>query len=148
MKKLAEQKAVKDDTGNQILATVSTTTVVDPVSGEELIISPSGQNPLDQSVGSNSIKANLSGVINDIEARSGVQPTELTLKVYDASNKLVGSTTVVNPYTSGKFPTGYTANEAVVNGTINYQCDNTDLLRGPGYYGTPTGDGLFGMFCN
>jgi len=147
-KEAAAKKADSKDIGNQILATVSTTTVVDPVTGDELVVSPQGVNALDQGAGSAQLKSNINDVINLVQDRDGITPSELTLKVYDASNRYVGSTKITNPLVSGKTALGYTAPQAVVNGTINYQCNNTDQLRGPGYYTTETGQDLFGMFCN
>ncbi len=145
-KRQAAEEDAKDVTNN-LLATVSTTTIVDPSQGNEIVISPSGVNSIDQGAGTEMMRQNISSVMADIENRMGTQPAEFTIKTYSSSGQLMGATTVKNPFTTTGV-SGYSAQQAVVNGTINHGYSNGETLGGSGYYNTPQGETLFGMFCS
>lgn len=137
-----ESKSMSD----HLLATVSTTTMIHPITEEELIISPSGSNAIDQAAGTDMMRAAISSVLSETQQMAGTQPAQITLNTYSSSGKLMGSTKVANPYVAG-VPSGYPAEQKVFEGTINYSCSKEDKLDGPGYYGYG-GDTLFGMYCS
>ena len=137
----------KSDANKGVLATISITTIVDPTTGDEFIISNVGENPLDQAAGATSMRSNVAQVLNDIDNRSGLQPTEFIIKTYSKEGKLLGSTIVKNPYKNVS-PVAMPADIlAGIDGTIQYSCTQ-GKIQGPGYFTTEQGAELFGMFCN
>lgn len=138
----------KPTDAQNILATNTTTTIVDPTTSEEYIISGIGENNLDNTVGSSNMRAAISAVVNDIDNRTGEAPATFTIKTYGPSGNLIGQTTIGNPYQKN-IPKGTTAFESMIaSGATDYSCNEGLSLAGPGYYRNDSNAQLFGMFCN
>lgn len=137
-----QQNLVK---GAAAIATI--TTVVDPTTGQEFIISDLGENNVDGGVDTRKMKVELIKVITDINLRSGVTLKTLTLKTYDPKMNLLSSTTVANPYKL-QLPFGVAATPIQTPTGIDYSCGTNGSLNGPGFYNSAGGSLFFGMFCN
>jgi len=132
-----------------LLATVSTTTVIDPVSGQEYIISQAGENALDQGAGTAQMKSNLAQIIQTIESELGSSPAKLTIKTYGPDGQLMGSTDINNPFNANLVTAqGADPIPGGLEGELLYSCPSGTILHGPNYYKSATGESLFGMFCN
>jgi len=115
--------AAKDNSKvNTILATNSVTTIVDPTTGDEYIISSIGENNIDNGTGSNNMRSAISAVISDIDNRTGSQPLTFTIRSYTPTGALIGQKSISNP-NKKNLPKGTTAFENLgINGMTDYSC--------------------------
>ena len=149
MKTKKQQEAEKKSKStSDLLATGSYTTVLHPVTNEELIISPIGVNSIDQGAGTNFLRRSISAVVNEVHLATGTMPQTLIIKTYTPDNLLMGTSQINNPF-NFQVPTGSPAIADTVNGTISYTCSKeTEKLHGPNYYSDYDKNTLFGMFCS
>ncbi len=147
--KAAVEKAQQDRLINGVTAIMSITTVVDPTTNQEFVISEFGENNLDGGVETRKMKVALATVINDINSRAAAPGSIKTLKLrmYDVKMNLLSSTTIINPYQQ-QLPIAVPAMATQTGTGITYTCANNAVPSGPGFYNNGAGNLFFGMFCN
>lgn len=149
--------AAKNQLINGVVAISTITTVVDPTTNQEFVISEFGENNLDGGPETRKMKVALATVINDINTRAGVSSgfaggfipvvKSLKLKMYDAKMNLVSTTTIANPY-GQKLPIATPALAKQTSTGMAYNCVGNAAPSGPGFYNNTGGNLFFGMFCN
>lgn len=132
---------------NDAALSLTTTTMVHPLTGEEVVISPNGSSSMDSGFGEKMTKSTISKIIDEVIKATKQAPSQITLKTYSKTGQLLSTTTVNNPEQMN-MPVATPAETKSVNGAINYSCSKEQELGGPGYYSDYSGTTLFGMFCN
>lgn len=129
------------------LASQTVTTVVDPTTGDEYVVSDLGDNNLDMKMGTIRMEQSVSQIIQDIGYRTGVYPATVKLKVYDPAGKLVGETVAEAPNEKNTLSGSPAIENILGDGSTEFSCPTGIRPEGPGYYQTGSGETLFGMFC-
>lgn len=146
-KKQVKKASQPNGNGSKPLATETVTTIEDPTTGAEYVVSELGENNLDGRMGTYKMESSIAAILNDIDYRTGLKPATLKLNVYDPQGKLVGYKTIGTPSKdimgAGVPATAFQA----PYGEVSYSCPSGQLPQGPGYYTNVTGETLFGLFC-